>query len=39
MLKTKKLANEILNSIQFTVDAHIDRPKTQNDAVRFGDKV
>ncbi len=34
---TQKLAEEILSSIQFMVDAHIQHPKTEKDAVRFWD--
>jgi len=34
---TETLADEILNSIQFTVNAHIHHPKTEKDAVRFWD--
>jgi len=34
---TKKLADEILNSIQFMVDAHMHHPKTEKDTVRFWD--
>jgi len=36
-MKTKEFADNILNSIQFAVDAHINNPKTQKDAVRFWD--
>ena len=34
---TETLADEILNSIQFMVNAHIHRPKTEKDTVRFWD--
>lgn len=34
---TETLADEILNSIQFMVNAHIHQPKTEKDTVRFWD--
>jgi len=34
---TVQLADEILHSIQFMVNAHIHHPKTEKDAVRFWD--
>jgi len=34
---TEQVADEILSSIQFMVDAHIQHPKTEKDAVRFWD--
>lgn len=37
-MNTKEFADNILNSIQFTIDAHIHNPNTQSDAVRYWDK-
>jgi len=36
-MKTLELANDILKSIQFTIDAHMYNPKTEKDTVRFWD--
>lgn len=38
MDKTQSLANEILKGIQFAMEAHIQHPKTPDDAVRFWDR-
>lgn len=38
MNKTIQMANEILSGIEFATNAHIQNPKTADDAVRFWDR-